>query len=58
MDSPPGQVARGGGDCIIGRFMYHAVNNMYDRGLSALSMGLIPSLRYVNVWGEILAFVE
>ena len=37
--------------------MYHAANNMYDRGLGALSMGLIPSLRYVNVWGEILEFV-
>ena len=43
---------------IIGRFMYHAVNNMYNRGLCALSMGLIPSLRFVNVWGEILEFVE
>ena len=31
---------------------------MYNRGLSALSMGLIPSLRFVDVWGEVLGFVE
>ena len=38
--------------------MHHAVINMYNRGLSALSMGLIPSLRSVIVWGEVLGFVE
>ena len=54
VDSPPGQVAPG----WRRRFVYHAVINMYNRGLSALSMGLIPSLRFVDVWGEVLGFVE
>ena len=27
-------------------------------GLSAFSLGLIPSLRFVDVWGEVLGFVE
>ena len=58
VDSAPGQVAPGGGDCIIRRFIYHAVINMYNRGLSALSLGLIPSLCFVDVWGEDLGFVE
>ena len=30
---------------------------MYNCGLSALSMGLIPSLRFVDVWGEVLGFI-
>ena len=40
-------------DCI-----YYDVINMYNCGLSALSRGLIPSLRFVDVWGEVLGFVE
>ena len=31
--------------------IYHAIINMYNRGLSALSMGLIPSLRFVECVG-------
>ena len=31
--------------------IYHAVINMYNRGLGALSMGLIPSLRFVECVG-------
>ena len=50
VDSPPGQVAPG--------WRRHAVINMYNRGLSALSMGLFPSLRFVDVWGGALGFVE
>ena len=31
---------------------------MHNRGLSALSMGLFPSLRFVDVWGGALGFAE
>ena len=34
--------------------IYHAVINVYNRGLSALSGGLIPSLRFVGHKGQLV----
>ena len=43
---------------LLRRYIYLAVINMYNCGLSAFSLGLIPSLRFVDVWGEVLGLLN
>ena len=52
MDPPPGASSPVVEVTVPLDNINHAVINMYNRGLSALSMGLIPSLRFVECVGR------